>query len=308
MKVARADASPKGYGAWNFSSGRDEVAFRSMDPCSGVPRPSRPICLADRAVPLFPRSAGNLFCSLPVVAPAPVVLGRSLVCHTRGQSSLFSKQRRRLQFALLKALLRTRVLNAPRCRPAASKRVHCPPAALESFTLSNARIWGSRIAKVPGVLLGFLRTVPDRPGLPSAAVLTRLYGYCRTLSSSLPDHFQPVASSDSNEARPAKCNKRADAQAASQRHIKTEQARRDKISAGFQVRARPGGTANCAQKTDLPPSQSRQLCLYGEIYVTTFVQALQQLLPGREKVEKAMLLTQAADYISQLQVLALAQR
>lgn len=57
--------------------------------------------------------------------------------------------------------------------------------------------------------------------------------------------------------------KRCDAQAASQRHIKTEQARRDKISAGFQ--------------------------------------ALQDLLPGREKVEKAMLLGQAADYICQLQ-------
>ena len=51
---------------------------------------------------------------------------------------------------------------------------------------------------------------------------------------------------------------------ASARHIKTEQARRDKIAAGFS--------------------------------------ALSDLLPGKEKVEKALLLTQAAEYISQLQV------
>ena len=35
------------------------------------------------------------------------------------------------------------------------------------------------------------------------------------------------------------------------------------------------------------------------------MQALQDLLPGREKVEKALLLGQAADYICQLQVSAL---
>jgi hypothetical protein len=33
-----------------------------------------------------------------------------------------------------------------------------------------------------------------------------------------------------------------------------------------------------------------------------YSQALQELLPGREKVEKAMLLGQAVDYIQQLQV------
>ncbi|KAK9797090.1 hypothetical protein WJX73_008575 [Symbiochloris irregularis] len=50
---------------------------------------------------------------------------------------------------------------------------------------------------------------------------------------------------------------------ASQRHIKTEQKRRDRINEGFV--------------------------------------ALQQLLPGKERVEKAVMLTHAADYIRQMQ-------
>lgn len=59
---------------------------------------------------------------------------------------------------------------------------------------------------------------------------------------------------DGNNVRPC---------AASQRHIRTEQKRRDRINEGFV--------------------------------------ALQALLPGKEKVEKAIMLTQAADYIKQLQ-------
>lgn len=62
---------------------------------------------------------------------------------------------------------------------------------------------------------------------------------------------------DGNNVRPC---------AASQRHIRTEQKRRDRINEGFV--------------------------------------ALQALLPGKEKVEKAIMLTQAADYIKQLQVCA----
>ena len=65
------------------------------------------------------------------------------------------------------------------------------------------------------------------------------------------------------EIRPSDSSKRPKNDA-SARHIKTEQARRDKIAAGFS--------------------------------------ALSDLLPGKEKVEKALLLTQAAEYISQLQV------
>ena len=115
--------------------------------------------------------------------------------------------------------------------------------------------------------------------------------------------------------------------AASQRHIRTEQKRRDRINEGCAcpllnlLASRPlmsfcsaileatkaivQPNLACCQPSDLPASScvgilSFNSCSENVLY-NRFV-ALQALLPGKEKVEKAVMLTQAADYIKQLQV------
>ena len=92
---------------------------------------------------------------------------------------------------------------------------------------------------------------------------------------------------------------------ASQRHIKTEQKRRDRINEGCAWLA-----LGVSEQTWRGHGLAVDKCCACFLIQCTdsfcmpwcrFV-ALQALLPGKEKVEKAVMLTQAADYIRQLQV------